>query len=267
MNDVGERRRGGVSRRPRLESRRLKPPLQMMEPLPPDFEVIERLARSRRATRHFRPDPIPAGLLDRLVDLARWAPSGYNLQPTHFVIVTDAAVRARLCPACMGQQQVCEAPALVIFTGDRRVAANHFESMLAMENEAGCATPEYVAALRAVVPLAFGHGPAGIGWLWKAALVPLARLFRPLPSIPAVEKRFWLAKQVMLTAMTFMLAAEAGGLSTLPMEGFDEGRVRKILGIPRSHIVPVIVAVGYPTPLPSKKTRLPIEKVVHREKW
>ncbi len=136
-----------------------------------------------------------------------------------------------------------------------------------METGAGRAPPEYVAALRAVVPLAFGHGPLGLGWLWKAALVPVARLFRPVPSIPAVEKRFWLAKQVMLCAMTFMLAAEAAGLSTLPMEGFDEGRVRKVLGIPRSHIVPVIVAVGYPTPLPSRKTRLPIETLVHRERW
>jgi nitroreductase len=232
-----------------------------------DFEVIQRLIRSRRATRHFRPDPVPADLLDRLVELARWAPSGYNLQPTHFVIVSDPAVRERLCPACMGQQQLREAPALVVFTGDRRVAANHFERMLAMENDAGSASPEYAAALRAVVPLAFGHGPAGIGWLWKAALVPIARLFRPVPSIPAVEKRFWLAKQVMLAAMTFMLAAEAAGLSTLPMEGFDEGRLRTTLGIPRSHIVPVIVAVGYPAPLVNSKTRLPIETLVHRERW
>ncbi len=219
------------------------------------------------ATRHFRADPVPTGLLDRLVELARWAPSGYNLQPTHFVIVTDPAVRGRLCPACMDQPQICKAPALVVFTGDRNVAANHFQAMLAMEKEAGSATPEYAAALCAVVPLAFGRGPAGLGWLWKAALVPLARLFRSVPSIPAVQKRFWLAKQVMLAAMTFMLAAEAAGLSTLPMEGFDEGRVRKVLGIPRSHIVPVIVAVGYPKPLVNKKTRLPIETLVHREKW
>jgi nitroreductase len=238
-----------------------------MENVPPDLDVIENVARKRRATRHFRPNSLPAGLLDRLVEIARWAPSGYNLQPTHFVIVTDPAVRARLCPACMGQQQVCEAPALVVFTGDRNVAANHFETMLAMEKQAGSATPEYVAALRAVVPLAFGHGPFGIGWLWKAALVPLARWFRPVPSIPAVEKRYWLAKQVMLPAMTFMLAAEAAGLSTLPMEGFDEGRVRRVLRIPKSHIVAVIVAVGYATPLVSKKTRLPIETVVHRDGW
>ena len=63
-----------------------------------------------------------------------------------------------------------------------------------------------------------------------------------------MHKRFWLAKQVMLCAMNLMLAAEAAGLSTLPMEGFDEGRVRKVLGIPRTQVVPVIVAVGYALP-------------------
>ena len=231
------------------------------------LEEFEALARSRRATRHFRADPLPGGLLERLVEVARWAPSGYNLQPTHFVLVTDPAVRAALCPACMGQVQVREAPAVVVFTGDRRVARNNFADMLRAEREAGSITTRYEMLLRRVVPLSFGHAPAGLGWVWKAGLVPLLRLFFPIPSLPAVHKRYWVTKQVMLCAMQFMLAATAAGLATLPMEGFDEGRVRRVLRIPRSHVVPVVVAVGYPLPQDAKKTRLPLERFVHRERW
>lgn len=232
-----------------------------------NLDQFETLARARRATRHFRPDPLPEGMLDRLIGITRWAPSGYNLQPTNFVLVTDAALRAKLRPACMDQPQITEAPAVVVFTGDRRVVPSNFEEMLRLEREAGSITPQYEALLRRVVPLAFGHGPLGLGWLWKATLVPLVRLVKPIPSLPAVHKRFWVTKQVMLSAMTFMHAATAAGLATLPMEGFDEGKVRKVLGIPRSHVVPVIIPVGYPVQQDLKKTRLPVERFIHRDGW
>jgi nitroreductase len=232
-----------------------------------DLDALERIVRGRRATRHFRADPIPQGLLDRLVDLARWAPSGYNLQPTHFVIVTDPAIRQLLCPACLGQAQIREAPAIVVLTGDRRVSNNHFHEMLRMERHAGSITPEYEALLQRTVPLAFGTGPLGLGWLWKAMLIPLARLFRPVPELPVVHRRFWLAKQIMLCAMNLMLAAEAAGLASVPMEGFDEARIKKVLKIPRAHVVAVVIAIGYAQPSQSTKTRLPIDRVLHHNGW
>ena len=232
------------------------------------LDEFETLARNRRAVRHFRSDPIPAGLIERIIDIARWAPSGYNLQPTHFVVVTDAETRARLRPACMNQVQIVEAPAVVVLTGDRRVIHNHFHSTLAADREAGAIDEKYETVLRSIVPLAFGHGPLKLGWLWKATLLPVVRIFRPIPSLPAVHARFWATKQVMLAAMNLMLAASAAGLATLPMEGFDEGRVRRVLGIPRSQIVPVVIAMGYAVEGEKLvKSRLPLENVVHFERW
>src|SRR5690606_30898737 len=100
------------------------PPRSLLKTMQPSMTAtsdtlaaFEALARSRRATRHFRPDPVPADLLTRLIDTARWAPSGYNLQPTHFVLVTDPAVRQKLSVACLGQRPVAEAPAVVVLTG------------------------------------------------------------------------------------------------------------------------------------------------------
>jgi nitroreductase len=237
------------------------------DPASVDFETISRIIRGRRATRHFLPKPIPDDLLDQLIELARWAPSGYSLQPTHFVAVTDPVVRQSLLPACLGQVQIREAPAIVVLTSDRHVAENHFEDILQMENENGTMTPAYEALLRWTIPLAFGQGPLGLGWLWKATLIPIVRLFRAVPELPAVHKRFWLAKQTSLCAMNLMLAAEAAGLASVPMEGFDESRVRKVLRIPRSHVVILIVAVGYPAPPTSRKTRLPLERIIHRNRW
>lgn len=231
------------------------------------LDAFEQLALSRRSVRNFRPDPIPDALLNRLLDIAHWAPSGYNLQPTHFVAVTDPAVKQALHAAAMNQRQILDAYATIVFTGDRRVLHNNFERVLADELRAGTITPTYEALLRKYVPLAFDHGPLGFGWLWKALIPPLARTFAPVPSLPAVHIRFWLAKQVLLSAMQFMLAAEAAGLATVPMEGFDETRVRRVLGIPASQVVCVLIPVGYAADEDLRKTRLPLESMLHQNRW
>ena len=232
-----------------------------------NLDEFELLAKSRRATRNFKPDAVPVALLERLIEIARWAPSGYNLQPTHFVLVTDPKVKSALVPACLKQRQVAEAPAVIVVTGDKRVVEKNFGDVLAAEKAAGSIDEAYEKVLRRFVPLAFGQGPAALGWFVKATAIPLLGVITPMPSIPAVFKRFWLTKQTMLAAMTLILAASAGGLATLPMEGFDERRVRRVLRIPRSQIVPVVIAIGYSAENNLKRTRLPAERFVHRNGW
>jgi nitroreductase len=138
---------------------------------------------------------------------------------------------------------------------------------LKCDRDAGAIDEKYEALLRGIIPLAFGTGPAGVGWLWKATLPPLGRFVKPIPSIPAVARDYWLAKQVALSAMVFMLAATAAGLSTVPMEGFDEGRVRRALNMPRSQHVVLVVPVGYSATGALKKTRLPLEEMTHKNQW
>ncbi len=225
------------------------------------------LVRARRSTRHFRPEPVPPHLLDELLEAARWAPSGFNLQPTHFVIVTDPDVKTRLLPACMKQRQVVEAGATVVFTGDRHVVANHLDRVLRQDREAGAIDAEYERMLRKAVPLLFNQGPLGLGWLWKAVVEGAVAPFIPIPSVQAVHKSFWLAKQVCLSAMVFMLAAQAAGLATCPIEGFGERSVRRALGIPSSQTVVLVVAVGYADNAAAPKTRLPLAGRVHRDRW
>lgn len=232
-----------------------------------DLESFEALARSRRAVRRFSSDPLPEGVLDRLLEAAHWAPSGYNLQPAHFVVVTDDAIKESLCAACFSQPQVRQAPATVVFVGDADVVRNNLEKMIAAELEAGALTKERAVQYRKHIGLAFDTGPFGLGWLWKAALPPLLSPFRVVPEFPAVHRRFWLTKQVMLAAMNFMLAARAAGLATVPMEGFDERRVKRLLKVPRAHCVPVVVPVGYAADENLKKTRLPLADLLHQNSW
>lgn len=50
----------------------------------------------RRDVRRFRPDPLPPGMLESLIELACLAPSVGLSQPWRFVIVEDAARRAAI---------------------------------------------------------------------------------------------------------------------------------------------------------------------------
>jgi 5,6-dimethylbenzimidazole synthase len=62
---------------------------------PPEFrDRFAELLRWRRDVRRFRRDPLPLGLLDRLLDLACLAPSVGNSQPWRFVLVEDEMRRA-----------------------------------------------------------------------------------------------------------------------------------------------------------------------------
>lgn len=231
------------------------------------LDTFEQLVQSRRAVRHFKPDPIPEDLLRRLLDLARWAPSGYNLQPTHITAVTDGALRPALRKACLDQAQIEEAPVTLVFSGDRKVYEHNLEKVLASDRAIDAIDEEYERKMRSLITLAFDQGPVGLGWLWKALLTPIARIFMPIPDIPAVNKRYWLAKQTALQAMVVMLAAQSAGLSSVPMEGFDESRVRRVLHIPSNHLVTLVMPVGYSASGPLKKSRLPFADTIHFNRW
>ncbi len=51
---------------------------------------------SRRSIRQFKPQSIPRGILEKLVNAARLAPSAANLQPLEFVVVDEEKVRRKI---------------------------------------------------------------------------------------------------------------------------------------------------------------------------
>ena len=56
------------------------------------------LILSRRSIRQFKPEPVSRSILEKLINAARLAPSGANLQPLEFVVVDEEEVRKRLFP-------------------------------------------------------------------------------------------------------------------------------------------------------------------------
>jgi nitroreductase len=57
---------------------------------------LSEVMRTTAAVRRFTGDPVPPGVLYRILDHARFAPSGGNQQGWHVIVVRDPAVRRRV---------------------------------------------------------------------------------------------------------------------------------------------------------------------------
>ncbi len=74
-------------------------------------EVIKK----RKMIRKYAPDKsIPKGVLDKLIKNAHTAPSAGHTQVQEFIIVKDPSVKKKLSEAALGQEQVDNAPLLIV---------------------------------------------------------------------------------------------------------------------------------------------------------
>jgi nitroreductase len=62
-------------------------------------EDLAAVLAARRSVRKFLPDPVPAADVDKIIDAARWAPSGSNSQNWSFIVVRSGEVRERMLAA------------------------------------------------------------------------------------------------------------------------------------------------------------------------
>jgi nitroreductase/NAD-dependent dihydropyrimidine dehydrogenase PreA subunit len=64
------------------------PPIR--KALLPGFEQIDHFLRARRSIRSFQARAVDREILLKLIDTARYAPSGHNLQPVHWLVIQDS---------------------------------------------------------------------------------------------------------------------------------------------------------------------------------
>lgn len=62
----------------------------------PTAEQVELLLKTRRSIRTYKDKQVPRDMLERLIDVARHAPSGHNWQPVNWLVIEDARETRRL---------------------------------------------------------------------------------------------------------------------------------------------------------------------------
>ncbi len=61
-----------------------------------DYDSLLELVKARRSIRRIKPDPIPDEYIEKIIEIARWAPSGFNTQPWEFIVVKDKGLKDKL---------------------------------------------------------------------------------------------------------------------------------------------------------------------------
>lgn len=77
------------------------------------MEVLEAI-KGRRSVRAFKNGNVSKGIVNELVDAARWAPSAGNIQPWEFIIVRKVEIKRKLAKAALSQSFIKEAPVVIV---------------------------------------------------------------------------------------------------------------------------------------------------------
>jgi nitroreductase len=105
--------------------------------------------------------------------------------------------------------------------------------------------PTYIASLPAKTSFLFSNRSTIASAVKRLG----SHLLSPLKASPVVpfNNIAWSQKNAMFAAQTLLLAAASYGISSAPMEGFDEKRVCYGLEIPEEkYTIPLVISLGFP---------------------
>jgi nitroreductase len=173
--------------------------------------------------------------IEELVRLATRAPTAYNLQNWRFIAVRSPEWKARLRKLAYGQAKVSDATVTFILCG---------------------LLPDHSTLHERLLPFVeSGHMPMDMLLHWQAD----ARAKYADPQAARDEA----IRSATLGAATLIYAAEAMGLVSSPMNGFDAAGVAREFGIERSELPVLLVPVGRSAPGNwPQKPRRPLAEVL-----
>ena len=187
----------------------------------------------RRSIRKFRQEDISADTVRLLLDAARLAPSGSNLQPARFIVAQSPAAKealSRFTPYKFIIKAavifVCCADLTAITTRERRVGEllqeGAFEGV-----DMDMSDPSAVS-----------------------------------PVMDAEAVKAYLAMNVAIAIEHIVLQAVDLGLGSCWLGRFDRDKVKKFLTLDESIYPVVLLPVGHPDQSPQARPRFPLDKYV-----
>ena len=205
--------------------------------------------RSTGAAREFHPDPVPDEVLERLLDTARFAPSGGNRQGWRVIVVKDRAKRLALRELYLDGWYEYLAMASAGLVPMNPLADP------AAEAAAAARAPEFAEAGKARPGFAETLDTAPALLLILADLAVLATIDRDLPRYTFVG-----GASIYPFVWSLLLAARTEGLGgvTTTVAIRREGDVQALFGIPDSVAVAALVVLGRPVTQPRRLTRAPV---------
>jgi len=202
------------------------------------FEVV----KTRRSIRKYLPESVPDEVVSRALDAALLAPNSSNMQTWEFYWVKNPEKKKTLATACMSQNAARSAQHLIVAVAAPSIWRRNQQEMLKHVNSTN-SPPIVRKYYEKLIPMTYGmHWLSPLRWV----ILNVIGLFRPISRRPWSMRTIQevAIKSTALGCENFMLAVTAQGYDTCPMEGFDEVRVKRLLNLPCSSRVVMVMSVG-----------------------
>lgn len=220
-----------------------------------DYEQFLELCQYRRSIRKLKPDPLPKGTAEKILECARLSMSGANSQSWEFIVVEDSETRRRIVEA---------------YANRRSLTANMEKMRAPQYRHPAFNFPdeEYTEKVKA----------SSLGW--KDAPLLIIPLYDPRKQWGTVlaghGEISWAQPQGVIGAcshghmnMLIHLAAASLGLGSQRVDINCQSPYREILGYPEPLTAGPIIPIGYRAYEPGTCTsnRWPLKKLVHYDKY
>lgn len=186
----------------------------------PPQEMVERSAsflsemRRRRTVRHFSERPIPMEVIENALRAAGTAPCGANMQPWHFVAVTDAALKRRIRAAAEEEEREFY---------EHRAPREWLEALAPLGTDPEKPFLESAPCLIAIFAESYGLLPDG-----------------------TKVKNYYVSESVGIATGVLITALHHSGLASLTHTPSPMGFLNEILDRPKNERPFLLLVAGYP---------------------
>ncbi len=201
------------------------------------MQLIEAI-KARRAIRQFKPDTVSDAFIKELLDAARLAPSGTNLQPWRFVVVKSNEAKTKLGEGTP-LPFVSQAPVVIACCVDSLALATVGQRLKELR-EAGALSG---------TPLE----------------EPNSSSFSKRPSMDEATTKAYLWLNAAIAIDHITLRAVDLGLGTCWVMMFDQDKVKKALDLEDRYSVVALIPVGYPDHNPAPRPRMTLDEIILKE--
>ncbi|MBI4116399.1 NAD(P)H-dependent oxidoreductase [Candidatus Pacearchaeota archaeon] len=196
------------------------------------------IVKKRYATKAFDGKKIPEQKINELLEIIRYAPSSFNMQPWKIIVISDKKLKEKLSPVSWNQPQITSCSHLLVFCADKNI----------------------LGRIEALERLMIQNGA-------KAeqinGYIDMMKGFEK--NLSEEQKLSWAQRQTYISLGNAVNGAKSLGFDSCPMEGFSSEEYSKILNLPSNIVPSALCAVGYASDKPMPKTRFPQKDVFVRK--
>ena len=206
---------------------------------------FEEVIRTTFACREFTDDPVTDETLYRILELARFAPSGGNRQGAHVIVVRDQEVRQKLGEMCSST--------LRIYGAQVDAGENPFNSVIPSK-------VDFVEAVKTPderFEMFDRWGELPVVLVVSIDLETVASMDKELDRVGVVT-----GGSVYPLVWNILLAARNEGLAGVLTTAVvpEEEAARKLLGLPETHAIAAVIPLGVPVKQLTKLSRREVEE-------